>query len=249
VGLSSESPRLDAGTYSPSKTQRWLMSNWNDFKERISIKRRAGNKIVTVVNGDAVDLNKYDTYQLITTNRYDVVQHGFELLHPIQNLSDDLYLGRGTAAHTGEAAELETMLARLLNLGQDQHYWSLQLSIYDNLFQFEHFGKIGSTPWTLSNPVVKLGYELYLNRVSRNLVPYKIAFRSHAHIHVDTTDLAPTRVIQTPCWQAKTDWSQGKGFITDPTIGGILVDCYEDGSYTVETVLYPLPAQDVIYVS
>lgn len=250
VGLCLETFDLDdGGVYNASRSQQWLLDNWNAFW-RYALEKAQGTKLVIVFNGDILDLNSHSQYQLVTQNRSSIIQHAFELLLPLVNLSNEVYFIRGTPSHTGGMAELEEILvARLYPESRSPRtFWDLQLDINGVLFQFAHKGTVGSMPWTRVVPLFKLATQLYLAASLRGLRPPNIAIRSHCHLTVDTYESAKVRVIQTPAFQLTTGYSSTMGFVEPPDIGGVIIQIDDDKTTTVETITYDIPNQEPFYI-
>jgi hypothetical protein len=74
-------------------------------------------------------------------------------------------------------------------------------------------------------------------------MPPHLAVRSHMHQMVDTHDMHPVRVIQTPAWQLPTAFIHRIAPGKLGEIGGVIA-CVSDGVLSVEKAIYrpePVP--------
>lgn len=250
VGMSPPFIELDdGGKYSASKAQLWLWQSWKAFWRRVEIvreKEKAG--LVAGFNGDLVEGYHHGTTQILSANpnaQAAVVNECMRV--PLSLGPDKLFFIRGTEAHVGQSACAEERIAD--GLRRDKRpvvgdpatgtasLWHLKLAVQGVRLDFAHHGRIGQRPWTKPNVVANLAAEIFYDHAAREEPYPHIAVRSHQHRFVDTANLHPVRVIQTPAWQLATSFIHriAPGAIAD--IGGVLI-LIKDGEATVETVLY-----------
>ena len=128
VGLCpAESVELDGGGhYKPSPEQQWLWECWCDFwdrvaalKKRLQRERKRKVRVYHVVCGDGVDGNTHSHHGLVTVNKATIVRLGAQIEKPALKVADRLFWCRGTAAHVGQQAELEELIAHLSDATED----------------------------------------------------------------------------------------------------------------------------------
>lgn len=247
VGLCDKTVMLDdGGSYTPPRSQKWLYDNWLDFWTFVD--SLSGDSIITVLNGDMVDINKHAGHQLITPNVSVVLEHTISLLSLVKEISDRIYVVRGTAAHTGSSSQIEESLSRELQAvpsANSWSHWTLPIQVDGVLFDIAHHGKIGSTTWNRTAPLHTLAASITFNAVKNNVKIPDIVIRSHNHTHADTHDNLPVRVISTPAWQLSTEYSYRLGIVEMADIGGLIFAC-EDGHYELIKKLYKPQAKEVI---
>lgn len=227
----------DGGIYTPSQSQKWLYSGWYNMLESAKDK-----KPITIINGDALDLNKHSSHQLISKNKSSILKHALLLLQPLKEISERIFIVRGTSAHTGESSEIEETLAMLLGAetnpdNGNSTFWSLLLEVEDVLFDIAHHGRIGVKPWTRQNSLNALATEIMVNRVINKARIPDLAIRSHYHTYADTNNNFPVRVIQTPGWQLSTEYSY-RIAIDNVADVGYLMTTVANGSYEVKVNLF-----------
>ena len=233
-GLCTPSFKLDNGvSYSASEQQRWLYQEWNKFWFQVGMLAHENDQesnVVTVINGDLVDLNRYSPNELVSLNRADVVRMATETLEPLIENSHKIVIIRGTEAHVGNQGELEELVARSMpkekiikdnNTGL-RSFWRLQLEIEEVLFDFAHVGQIGGRTWTRNNPLNGLASEIALNCLKYELPMPKYVIRSHFHQYAESSFDFPIKVIQTPCWQLNNSYVYKIGIATPPSIGALV---------------------------
>lgn len=245
-GLSQPHFRLDNGTsYDTGKNQLWLWREWNKFWMMIENLRHQEDDtypVVTVINGDLVDLNRHNQNELISLNRADIVRNAIGTLEPLIHGSDRIAVIRGTEAHVGNQGELEELVARGLpkeKVIKDDNtglwsFWRLQLEVQECLFDFAHVGAIGTKTWTRNNPLNTLASEVALSCLKDNLPLPKYVVRSHFHQYAESSIDFPVRVIQTPCWQLNNSYVYKIGIPTPPSVGALVFLC-ENGDAELTT--------------
>ena len=244
----------DGGVYEASKAQKWLWQGWVEFWQRVE-KARVGCDLYTVFNGDLTEGFHHHTTQIVTgnpTGQARVVDACMEVV--LDTNPTKMFFVRGTSAHVGPAAAYEERIAS--GLFKDKRpvvkdpesgtasWWHLPMEIQGQRLSFAHHGRMGQRPWTKHNIPALLAHQIFMERATRELPHYHLAVRSHFHTYVDTHEVSPTRLIQTPAWQLHTEyaWKAVPENLAD--IGGVLIRI-EDGTATVMPHLFlpsPQPA-------
>jgi hypothetical protein len=237
----------DGGAYEASKAQRWLWQSWTRFWEKVDAARQ-GATLYTVFNGDLTEGFHHGTTQVLTANptaQSRVVDACMSSVLDVR--PDKMFFVRGTAAHVGKSAAYEERIA--LGLWKDKKpvvkdpdtgtasWWHLPLEVQGRRFSFAHHGRMGQRPWTKHNIPALLAHQIFMERAQRELPHYHVAVRSHFHTFVDTHEVSPTRLIQTPAWQLHTEyaWKAVPENLAD--IGGVIITV-ESGELDVQPTLY-----------
>ena len=239
----------DGGEYVASKAQRWLWQCWADYWARVDTVRTAHRaELYTVFNGDMVDGQHHATTQVLSGNPAAQAAVVDACLKPVLELKPDrIWVTRGTDAHVGQSASSEERIAGGLRkdkrpivseekTGAASH-WHAKMDIQGVRLDFAHHGRVGTRPWTKPNVTANLAAEIFYDHAANNEPHPHIAIRSHMHQLVDTYDLHPTRVIQTPAFQLATSFIHriAAGKIAD--VGGVIITI-EGGKATVEKVTF-----------
>lgn len=247
VGLSIPEVKLDdGGLYTTSKSQDWLLKCFSDFYK--TIKDLDGEKIL-ILNGDIIDLNKHNKYQLITENTSVAINHSVTLHKLLTDLCDKTYLIRGTEAHVGNVAEYEELIGGKLDTIQDDNgnysWWKLFINVDGVIFDITHHGVVGQKAWTKTHPLDSLAANTIIEATRSGGVQPDVIIRSHLHTYADTYDNYPVRVIQTPAWQLSTAHAYRIGAgVAD--IGGLIFRC-DNGEYDLIKKLYkPEPQKPMV---
>lgn len=245
-GLSDlETPQDNGGLYVANKLQRWLYWNFQDFATKVAALKEQGYKIVLVLNGDIVDMNKKSGFELINHNPVHAKRHALSVLKALATLADVRYMTKGTPTHVGEAAHLEEDLAQLLDMIYYEHLneyttQKLKLLIDGLRFNIAHHGNTGRKAWTATNPILSWGADLIIEHVRRGETLPNVVVRSDKHIYLDTHETLPVRFIQGPCFQFPNDYVHKLKIERQATFGGLIFEI-RGGEYTLrEDTFYEL---------
>ena len=236
----------DGGTYRASRFQHWLWECWKDYWGQVKKAKSTDNRLIVVVNGDAVELDaKRRSTQLITTNRANVLSMAVDTLAPMYDATpDEVIFVRGTAAHTGKSGSGEESLAADLGAKKSPYgtytWWEVLAKIGGVQFDISHHGRMGRLPWSEKNSLHRLAREVQLAYLDRGQRPPDVVVRSHNHRWGDTYDNEPVRVISTPAWQLKTEFGYRIGSTRPADIGGLLFVLDGSGAVPYDTkIIYP----------
>ncbi len=242
-------PLDDGGVYSPSKAQRWLWDSWHTFWERVdAVRKEHKAALYTEFNGDVTEGHHHGSGQVVSgiaSVEADIV--GKTLAVPMALKPDKVFFVRGTETHVGKSGCREESIARGLasqgyNVQREPHtgnhsWYNLRADINGTYVSFAHHGRIGRLPWTRPNGTISLAMQICINHWKRGEDPPKLCFRSHFHKVVDTWDMHPARVIQTPAWQLHTAFTHKVVPESLADIGGIIV-VFDGKDFEVEKVLF-----------
>jgi len=244
VGLLCPSVKLDdGGTFKASKAQRWLWGNWRDYWKQVDdAKKRYGYPVVAVINGEVADNNYHSRTQMITRNESDIISMATKTMTPCLDVADYVFVTRGTAAHVGESASLDEIMARELGAvpdGDAYSWWHLPAIWGGVKFDICHHSPSRSgRPYTKASPAARIAFDLMFDFIDdiKNLPD--VALRSHFHSFSDSGDNYPVRAFVTYGWQLKTAYVNkfGDGGRVMP-VGGMLFTC-EKGSYSYKNIHY-----------
>jgi len=227
----------DGGTYRASKAQLWIGRCWTDYWQKVKTEA-AGAPVWCVLDGDVFENQHHGTSQLWSLNPADwqlAAQHVFTGL-PI----DRLFVVRGTEAHAGASSHLEEQFGRDMGAepnGDLASWWDLPLLASGVLFNVCHKGPLGRLPWTRSNPLNRLAYELMDEAAHNGRRVPDIALRAHNHIVEENSPRCRIRVFALPAWQLRTAYVNSKGLPQIADVGGMTFWC-KDGEWTHKTHLY-----------
>ena len=213
VAICPPDVRLPDGNYVQlNEVQKWLWSCWCDAWRQIwQMKRNLKAHLYLVLNGDLVEGDHHDTYQLMTRNEGWMVQTAAHLLRGPAKLADDLFVVEGTFAHVGQQGGLDGQVGYLLDAHTDprgRYSWAHLLLMTDNdvLFDFRHHGSMGQLPHTRSNALNRILMEVVWARTQQGQRPPDVIVRSHTHRYADTGDNYKAQAFSTPCWKVTDDY-------------------------------------------
>ena len=245
VGLCPPKVRLpEGGNYEESKPQAWMWERWIDFWGKVErIRRREKAILYCGYNGDLYEGDHHGTKQIVSRDSHvqsyiaDTVFNVPRKLKPKYQ-----FVVRGTECHVGSAEEDRAawMKAQKDPVTGNWSHWHLRQEINGVRFDVKHHGRIGTRPWTRSNPVSMLAFNIWAEHAERELPYPHVAIRSHFHTSADSGDAYKTRVIQLPAWQLKTAHAHKVVAENIADIGGVIIIVPPDGEYEIKRVLYPV---------
>jgi hypothetical protein len=214
----------DGGTYRSSKGQRWLWRNWLSFWDDVSTDAEKHKATVwTVFNGDLVDVNgKHMTSQTISQNDADVFRMAIDTLEPALDISERVFVIRGTAAHVRSSASMEEKVACDIGAekcGDQYSWWELLLECEGVLYDIRHHGPLGRLPHTRGNALNRRAVELMLLYAGRRMPD--VGVQNHNHHFSTSSDEYPIKIYAQPAWQLKTEFATRIGVVEPADIGGM----------------------------
>lgn len=234
----------DGGTYKASREQRWIWRQWTDYWQQVKA-RRAGRRLVIMLNGELADNNYHPTTQLITRNPADMLRLSAEALRPALSLlmdNDAVYVMRGTEAHSGMSSHLDEEVAQDIGAtgpgGDIASHWRLRATVDGVRFDVAHHppGGGGRLPWTRGNFANRLAAMTIFDCAERGTRAPHLLIRGHVHRPDDSYDRYATRALVLPAWQLQTSYGHRIG--GDPLpIGGLIVTA-DNGRYEVEKLYW-----------
>jgi len=245
----------DAAKYEPSKAQRWIWDNWVDFHEQVRAEKlRQNADLFYILNGDMYEGDHHGTHQIISK---DADVQGYvadRVFGVIRDMGPKkTWVVRGTRSHVGSNEEHR---ARWLGAAPDQdtkNYsrYHLRAEIHGVRIDAQHHGKMGQLPRTERSNMVQRAYDILDEHAGRGYDAPNLVFRGHLHRYGDSgRDHRPNvpRIIQTPSWKLKDDFSHKVATNSLADIGGVIITIWPDGEHDVRPVLYQprLPTVETI---
>lgn len=240
----------DDNEYRPGKVQQWIWSNWVKYWADVQDRRQhLKADLYCAYNGDCVEgTDHHNTWEVIS-RAPEPQAYVAERVFGVPQSPEKVFVIRGTEAHVGQGAASEENLAKKLKGqrlpgGKAWSHYRLRMDVYGVIFDFQHHGRTGTRPWTKTSAPGSLALEIFYEHAKRGIRHPDIAVRSHRHTYADSYDAHPTRLLQTPAWQAKTAHAHKVAPESIADIGGFIVTVYPDGKYDVDANLYcpELPA-------
>lgn len=234
----------DGGCFSASREQRWVWSKWKRAWATIDqLAQEHQARIWTVMNGDVVDGDHHNTFQIITRNPADMMRLAIRVCEPIARRSERLFIIRGTESHVGGSGSWEEKIADDLGAVPDSarrtaSWWHLMLDVEGVRFDIAHHTSGGRLPWTYTNAAGKITSILRDTYLASGRPLPDVAIRSHLHRFADSGRGRKPRAFITPAWQLASAYVQrfSPGALAD--IGMLAFVC-RDGSYTFHELRYP----------
>lgn len=222
VGLAPPQFRTDDGQiihHSPFQAKLWAA--WLDYWQQV---QDTGAPIVAVINGDLVDGDHHRTPQIVSRSLEQHRRMALDILRPIRDNVQAMYVIRGTEAHAGAIAQDEESIAQALDAtptpNGNASWWYMQARFGGVGFDIAHHGPIGRLPWTRGNALNSLAVQLELAYYRAGLQPPAWAIRNHNHVYWDSGTAGGVRVVALPCWQGATAFGNRIAPGMLPDIGG-----------------------------
>ena len=222
----------------------WL-SYWADVKKQVRAHKAT---LYVVINGDVCEGFHHGTTQLITHNPADQFKLAIDVLEPVARMADRLFIVRGTSSHAGTAAHWEEVIADDLGAVPDEvtgtaSWWHLPMDVNGVLMHFSHHRRQNTLPWTSGGAANRLAAEtVYEYARSGDRLP-DVVVRSHGHIFDESSRIHPVKVIFSPAWQLKTEFSHRIAPDRMPAIGGLIFRC-RGGQFEWEPKVYPFKRRE-----
>jgi hypothetical protein len=222
----------------PSHLQESLHDWWDEFWAWAE--KETGGRFNVVVNGDAIDGVHHGAVSQWTQNLDHQRGACVELLKPIRERANKLFIIRGTQAHVGQSANDEESIARELKAdriggkGPFSH-WQLFYWCGDALVHFAHHISTSMSPFAKSSGLQRelaLGY-LHSGRW-KDRAP-DVYVRSHRHecsVVGEPSESGMTWCWVTPPWQLTTPYmhKHPRGGAM-PEVGGLILKLGDNGIY------------------
>ena len=230
----------DGGLYNPSVSQFKVWEKWEEFWAKVSAYK--ADEVTVVVNGEFCDGFHHNTTQVISSNVSTQIKHALKIMRPIKDIAKYIFATKGTEAHTGSGGSTDEIVARELGCVQDKDTGEYT---FQNLYL-----KSGPTTFDIAHHV-RNGEHGILTEVKNSMLwgnyPTYI-IRGHVHQLFDTGQGRPVRGLVCPSWQLKTHFTHRVTRTPVTTVGGLIFQISEDGSFLEDprtTTWEILPEQKV----
>lgn len=252
VGLCTPTVNLDdGGTYTASRTQRWLWDNWCAMWRMLDKQYPAPDwRRVVIFNGDMGELDtKRRSVQLISPNKATIQAIVLDTIQPAIEWARDVYVVRGTPAHVGKSAWLEEAIAHDLSNAVKfsetgaASWWHIRGTFDSVRVDIAHHANMGGQPWTRINAAPRLGAKiLWQYEIERHQPAPQLVIRSHNHYCVNA-QMNGTQIWFTPAWTVLTEHGYRSGYENDIAhIGAVVAEC-DSGSVKVNKIMYEMKGE------
>jgi len=263
--------RVDGGQrIGLSDIQKCYWAHWSHMINEWLPTVTQGEPFAVIVNGDAVEGNHHKNVQVWSPNEDDHVRCAAQLLMPLRNKAEYMFLIRGTEAHVGAGGKLEEALARVLHadvgqqpierMGEIQYadddtdqlnpipvrsHYELWIRLGAKLIHSSHhIGCTSSTAYELSALSRELAGSLQ-ESAQWGDEPADVMIRSHRHrfsFGGIPNKKGTARIVITPAWQACTSFSYRIGAnMRRPQLGGVVIGLDETGDIIQKEYVWGLP--------
>jgi hypothetical protein len=225
--------QAEGGRYIPSKFQNKLHALWDEFWNKHVPAITEGEDYDIVVNGEFIDGVHHNSVTQWSHNMTDQARAAVDLFKPIKKkCPGDLYVIRGSEAHSGQSGQFDEWIARELgakpnSIGQSSRY-DLWKTLRGGLVHFtHHIGTTSSSAYE-STAVYKELVEAYVDAGRWGDRPPDVVVRSHRHRHMCievATGNGKALALVTPGWQGKTPFAHkvAGGRQSQPQFGGVVL--------------------------
>lgn len=238
--------RDDGGKYVPSKFQRNLLEDFEDFMD-YSLEITDGMIRVLAIHGDTCDIDGKDrTWQLVARNPATIDQMVYDVLDPFIDAVDYVIWIRGTEAHVGPSAHREEQFSRNYDntIWYDKKnkiasWWMFEGKIGGLVYNMAHHATMGNLKHTERNAANKIAYNVETYCLKERRPVANVATRGHVHRFSESGLNHETMAFTLPCWTGKTSYIYRIGKELDvPEIGGLVTYMGDDGEVVRHLKMY-----------
>lgn len=232
----------DGGRYTPNVAQVWIWDQWIRYRDILAGYRRGGWKIVLLVNGEFIDGLHHESSQLAANSPEIMAAAAVEVMMPMVNTCDALYVTRGTEAHSGHGAASDFAIARELGAVRDPdsgqcaaYQW--RIDVGGVVVDAAHHVTGGSRMTTRGNNIRAEMQDAILAGC-----PPDIMIRSHVHTYADTGRMFwPRQACVTPAWQLKTAFAHRVTRLPAREVGGVVFEIEGGAAGMVKPITFRVP--------
>lgn len=255
IGLCrGEGMRLaDGGGYEPSRFQQELWRAWNLFLKFSG--EIGGDKRILVINGDLVDGAHHNTVALATNNIEVQEAEAVAILKAAASAFDEVFVVRGTEAHTQPGAQSDERIAKAIGCEVDVltgqfSRWQLWLDVDGVVMNIaHHIGTTSSAAYESSAVMREMVAALVEAGQWGQKLP-DVIVRSHRHRFIEVSIPSARgriRAVVTPSWQLRTPYVERLDRMRMPHIGGVVFSVEEKQCQVYEKI-YPMKNAKVLKV-
>ena len=209
----------EGATVLQSEIQRWIWDKWGEFWSEVeSIKRYKNARLVTLVNGEICDVNKYNNVELISSDPEDAMQIGMAALEVPAAITDDWVVSYGTEAHVGTNGLLDRVIANRMGMAGD--HWN-RFDVGGLRVDAMHHPKMNNrVKWTTGAAAMRMSLDLEIDYLRRGWPLPHLAIRGHVHAPQDSGDNHSIRMEVLPSWKLSDSFVSRIGEAFPAPIGG-----------------------------
>ena len=235
----------DGGRYTPNDAQLWLWARWLDLVARVRELRRRRYHVVLVSLGEFVDGRHHESTQLLSQAPEIQASAAIDVMQPMMALAHELYVLRGTEAHSGKGAATDYAIGRELGARRDpatgmHAFYRLLLTVAGVHFDVaHHVGGGGDDPRLYGGAIRRETGAMLMERPDTHVV-----LRGHVHRVADTGDAYPTcwgAVV--PAWQLKTAFTHRVTRRDAFQVGTWLIEIHRAGAWEKKKLMWSVPDQ------
>lgn len=205
-----EHPVVDDGVWKANRAQLWMYERWIEATTQWLPGVIGGRPFAVVVNGDCIEGLHHQTKQVISNATSDHVSLAINLLGPVTEDADALFMVRGTSAHVGHDSESAIGMAlgaERQEGSRDYAYHNWRFEVCGKVIDAAHHMPTSARPWTESTGLGGAMQAAVLESVRAKEAVADIYLRAHRHKYGAYTD-GDRLIVAGHSWQAKTDFAE-----------------------------------------
>lgn len=205
-----EHPVVDDGVWKANRLQLWLYDAWLEVTKQWLPQVIRGRSFIVVVNGDCIEGLHHQTKQVISNATSDHVSLAINLLGPVTESADALFMVRGTSAHVGHDSESAIGMAlgaERQEGSRDYAYHNWRIEVQGKIIDAAHHMTTSARPWTEATGLAASMQSAVLESVRAKEPIADIYLRAHRHRFGYYSD-GDRMIVAGHSWQAKTDFAE-----------------------------------------
>ena len=233
----------DGGRYTPNEAQRWLWDRWLDLVARVRELRRRRYHVVLVSLGEFIDGRHHESTQLLSQAPEIQAAAALDVLQPMVALAHEIYVVRGTEAHSGKGAASDYSIGREIGARRDPStgmaaWYHLLLDVAGVHFDVaHHVGGGGDDPRLYGGAIRRETAAMLMERPDTHIV-----LRGHVHRFADTGYAFPTAWgAVVPAWQLKTAFTHRVTRREYFSVGTWLIELHREGQWQKTKLMWSVP--------
>lgn len=232
----------DGGRYEPNPAQAWIWAQWLKFRDALAGYRKAGWKVILIMNGEFIDGRHHDSTQLASASPEIMAAAAIDVFLPMMRVCDVLYVTRGTEAHSGHGAASDFAIARELGAVRDTESgqcaaYQWRIDVGGVIVDAAHHVSGGSRMTTRGNNIRAEMQDALLANVAPDIM-----IRSHVHNYADTGRMFwPKQACVTPAWKLKDAFVHRVTRLPAKEIGGVVFEIENGHAGMVKPITFAVP--------
>ena len=238
-------PVEDGGIYGLNVFQKYLNVCWWEMLAKVLA---LPEPPIVVVAGDLIQ-GAHDRDGQLVTDRSDIqAEAAYEVLKPLREACERMYILHGTSFHGGKSSQhVGSTALRLEGVRQPQTgrplWWELFLDMDGAVIHFTHHIGATNIPMYEASVPLRANYVLQadlLRNYGAEAPQICLDVRGHRHRCIYVYKPPSVRSLTLPCWQLKGEFGFKVAADTLPDIGYAVIERTLT-DLNVNPVLYPLP--------